>query len=242
MTAPASCQAWASLDDLPAGVVDMHPPQQWCAYLGIATDVLWSATGRRWRGASLTAEVSLRAAPPRAGESGWPYHSSWGRCGCCAGTAGTHAAPTAVRLPHGDVTAIVSVTIDGAPFTGWQLDGGWLSRTDGQPWPVCGDRTVVVYRYGKLAPDGGRYACVELAVELGRAGSSSPDQPCQLPKRLQSVTRQGISFAALDSMEFLDDGLTGLYSVDLWIKAVNPHGRRQTASVWSPDIPRARKR
>lgn len=152
-----------------------------------------------------------------------------------------HVRPVSVRLPHDDVTAVTAVTLDSDLFTGWRLDGAWLTRTDGEGWPMCGERARVGYTYGSPPPQAGVLACVELAVELGRATATTPDKPCQLPKRVQSITRQGISFAALDDMEFLDRGLTGLYTVDLWIKSVNPAGRRQRAQVWSPDLPRAER-
>jgi hypothetical protein len=251
VTTPGGCSAWAQVDDIPQGVAELHSPVEWCGYLGMATDILWGATGRRWRGGPLTAEVVLRAAPPRAGEPGWPYSKSWGRCACYAGyglygpqwadpTRYQHYEPVSIRLPHPDVVAVTVVAVDEAPFTGWRLDGAWLSRTDGDGWSMCGDTTTATYTYGRQPPDAGRLAVVELAVELGRAASPDPDQPCALPKRLQSITRQGISFAALDDMAFLDEGLTGLYAVDLWIRAVNPYGRKQSARVWSPDLPRAR--
>lgn len=232
----------------------MHSPTQWCAFLELATDILWSATGRRWRGSTATVEVVLRAAPPRPGEGAYPYHRSWGHCGCWVGWSEygfpvwrdlalplTHEAPAAVRLPHSDVTEVVSVEIDGAAFSDWRLDGAWITRTDGRGWPVCHDQTVVTYRHGLQPPPGGRAACVELAVEFGRAASDDPDRACRLPERVQSVTRQGITFDALDDMEFLSQGLTGIYSVDVWIRSVNPYGRPRSGQVWSPDLPIARR-
>lgn len=254
MNSPATeCFAWASYEDLPESAAGMHPAADWCGYLALATDVLWAATGRRWRGESRTEQVALRAAPPRAGEGSWPYHGSWGSCGCYGGltAAGapwwrpwpySHFEPAAVRLPRPDVTAITSVLLDGAVFTGWALDGSWLARTDGGTWPVCRDRATVTYTFGRTPPDAGRIAAVELAVELGRATACNPDRACQLPKRLQSITRQGITYVALDNLEFLDKGLTGLTSVDLWIRSVNPKGRAQAATAWSPDLPRARRK
>lgn len=252
MTGPVAAGAsWASVDDIPESALALHPDAGWAGFLGMATDILWAATGRRWRGVGSTAQVTLRAAPPRAGEGGWPYHRSWGQCPCFAGVdpnwlprwaVGTlaHHGPAAVRLPHPDVTAVTAVTVDGAAFAGWRLDGSWLARTDGHGWLVCHDRSIVGYAYGHAPPAAGRAACLELAVEFGRAGADEPDQPCRLPKRLQSVTRQGITFAVLDSLEFLDKGWTGLLAVDMWIRAVNPKGRAQAATVWSPDISRAR--
>lgn len=251
MTSPTGTATWAAYADLPLAVANLHSPDRWEQFLALATDVLWSATGRRWRGANLTGEAVLRAAPPRAGEGGWPYHRSWGHCACYggAGLAGLiwrdvsgHHEPAKVRLPHPDVTAVDVVTIDGEPFTGWRLDGPYLVRTDGRGWPECHDRSIVTYRFGKAPPIAGKAAAVELASEFGKAAyDGDEDVPCRLPERTRSVSRQGISFEVLDPLDFLDNGLTGLLSVDLWIKATNPNGRRQSAQVWSPDLARARR-
>lgn len=255
MTAPApvvsGCTAWAGIEDLPSSVADLHDPQTWCGYLTMSTDILWSVTGRRWRGDPLTETAVLRAAPSRRG-GGWAYDTSWGHCPCYGGItanglpwwggARRHVSPYNVRLPRTDVTAVTAVLIDGQPFTGYELDGSWLERSDDRPWQVCGDRTEVTYTYGRPPPEAGRTAVVELAVELGRGASDNPDQACQLPKRLQSVSRQGLTYSQLDNLEFLDQGLTGLTSVDLWIRSVSPSGRTQEATVWSPDLSVARRR
>ncbi len=250
MTAPAGCSAWADLADLPAGVVGLHAPEQWCVYLSLATDILWSATGRRWR-AEATAEAVLRAAPPRPGEGGWPYHSSWGWCACYGGTSlsgpvwghvGAHHEPAKVRLPHGDVTTVLSVTIDGVAFTGWRLDGPYLTRTDGRGWPECHDRSIVTYLHGRPPPVAGVAACAELAAEFGKAAyDGDQDVTCRLPQRTQSITRQGIAIDILDPQEYLSEGRTGIPGVDMWIVSANPNGRRQVATVWSPDIRRSRR-
>lgn len=253
MSAPLTgCSSWAQVEDLAATVAPLHTEEQWCGYLAMATDILWAATGRRWRGVSLTAEVALRAAPPRAGEGGWVYDRSWGHCACYAGTgilgprwsdgAYSHHEPVKIRLPNPDVTSVTSVTIDGEAFDEWRLDGAWLVRTDGRGWPECRDRAVVTYVFGEMPPAAGVAAVVALATEFGRAASDNPDQACALPQRLQSVSRQGITFEVLDTMEFLDKGWTGLLSTDMWIKSVNPKGRSQAGQVWSPDLRRGRKR
>jgi hypothetical protein len=251
MSTSNGCTAWATFDDLPVEVAPLYQPEDWQPHLDIATDILWSLSGRRWSGPPAAATAVLRAATPRMGEPGWPYHRSWGQCACYLGTAilgplwsldvHNHHEPVSVRLPHDDVTTVLTVTVDGGVFTGWQLDGSWLTRTDGRGWPACHDRAVVTYLHGRLPPAGGVAACVALAVEFGRAGSSNPDKACSLPQRLQSVTRQGVSYVALDDLSFLDKGLTGYYPVDVWLRSINPKGRAQAARVWSPSLPRARR-
>lgn len=237
--------AWASLADIPDGAIGMHNDDVWDGFLAMATDVLWAASGRRWRGAGCTATATLRA---QQRDDGWDR--SWGMCPCSHLSAShlatwsprmNHHEPARIRLPHDDVTAVTSVTIDGSPVDGWTLDGAWLTRGDGCGWPICGDRTVITYAYGRDPPAAGRALAVELAVEFGRSSSASPDKACSLPKRLQSVTRQGINFVALDDLAFLDSGKTGLYAIDVWLASVNPKARAQAASVWSPDISYARR-
>lgn len=252
MTAPApvsGCTAWAGLEDLPVGPADLHDPQTWCGLLATATDILWSATQRRWRGPELTETAVLRAAP---GRGHWPYHPSWGHDPSFAGYTALglprwtgspqRVAPYRVRLPRPDVTGVDEVRVDGAAFTAWELDGSWLARTDGRPWHVINDRTEVDYRFGRPPPEAGKAAVIELAVELGRASSDNPDQACKLPQRLQSVSRQGLTYTALDAAEYLNEGLTGITSVDLWLRSVSPSGRAQEATVWSPDLPKARRK
>lgn len=244
MTTPIGNEPWATVEDLPFSVVDLHDSDVWDRHLASATDILWALTGRQWRGASLTANAVLTADPHRDG-----HHTSWGGCVCrltashLATTRLAHTEPTRVRLPHRDVTAVTNVTIDGDTFTRWRLDGAYLTRTDGAGWPMCGDRTRITYDYGRPPPAAAVAACAELAAEFGRdAAGDNTDQECRLPARLRSVNRQGLSFDVVDSLDFLDKGLTGLVHVDLWIRSVNPSGRRsRAAAVWTPDMHRARR-
>lgn len=219
-------------------------------YLALATDVLWAATGRRWRGSGSTAEAVIGGDPPGLGqpvESG--VTSSPLPCPCSVldltrspwAWRNGHREPVRVRLPHPDVTAVTSVTVADDAFLGWRLDGPWLTRTDGSGWPICGGTAVVAYEYGIDPPPAGTLAVLELASELGIAAAPDCDLECRLPQRVRSVTRQGISFEVIDPLEFLDQGLTGLPTVDLWIRAVNPRGRPQRGRVWSPDLPRSRR-
>jgi hypothetical protein len=106
-------------------------------------------------------------------------------------------------------------------LTGTQLD-------------VCG--LEVTYTYGVPAPVAGRRAARTLARELVKGWSD--DDTCALPDRVQSIDRQGISIAVMDPQDFLDEGRTGLYEVDLFLRAANPDKARKPARVFSPDLPR----
>jgi len=217
-------------------VEELHSVGVLCEYLALATDVLWAASGRRWRGYTGSDTVTLDAAqpecpPPRWWAPAWHYGPTWP-------FFRSLNFPHAVRLPRPDVTAITAVTLRGAPFVGWRREGNWAVRTDGHPWPLSDGATSITYDYGRPAPAAAVRACALLAAELAKAGAS---RKCALPARTTSVAREGVSFEMIDPREFLDDGLTGLLAVDLWIKAVNPHGTRQAAQVWSPDLVTARR-
>lgn len=108
-------------------------------------------------------------------------------------------------------------------------------------WPKCQDMNLadtepntfsVTLTYGKSVPEMLRLATAELACEIVR---SCIGQACNLPKRLASVTRQGVTVSFLDPMEFLNKGKTGIYFVDLVIRALNPYGAAKRPGIWSPD-------
>jgi hypothetical protein len=123
--------------------------------------------------------------------------------------------------------------------TGFTLvDERWLARTDGH-WPTCPrlDRLTgagvfeVDYTYGTGPPASGVLAVNKLACEL--LGSLTGG-PCALPKRVTSITREGISMTLLDPFTFLDDGKLGVYEVDTFLAAVNPDGLRRPGRLILP--------
>lgn len=231
------CASWAQPHELPEDVQGLHDDGTWCVILSLASDILWAASGRQWRNVAASETVTLDHPDmcPRASLPWWApgwAQAGWRPLYLPGGN------PNKVRLPRPDVTAITAVTIDGAAFTSYRLAGSWAIRTDGHGWPTGPDRTRITYSFGRLVPPGGRLSAVSLTTELGKAWAG---KACALPARVTSVTRQGITYEALESLEFLRAGLTGLYGVDAWIKAVNPDGLRQSGRVWSPDVTEARR-
>lgn len=81
---------------------------------------------------------------------------------------------------------------------------------------------IVHWRRGVPVPDGGGRAVGQLAAELSLACAG--DKRCRLPKNVQQISRQGVTANFGNHVDFLDRGVTGLADVDLWIRAVNPHG------------------
>lgn len=254
VNAPVSevlCSSWANYLDVPQSMRDRLPDltqDDWQDLLMRASELLWMLSGRRWMGGGCTETAVLRSHPPTQGRGEWPYDRSWGFCACWSDRWVTdfldigyrHNRTTlglvAVRLPRDPVTNIVSVTIDGAAFTDYEmLRNGWLERTDGKTWDVCSGLTSVTYQFGEPPPPGGKQATIDLAFELGleRVG----DDKCRLPTNVITTTRQGVTITRMAASEFQALLRTGIPSVDRWLAAANPGSRPARARVWSPDIP-----
>lgn len=109
-------------------------------------------------------------------------------------------------------------------------------------WPCCQDLTLpensqgcwyIQYFWGQPIPADGQLAALDLATELCKAFAG--DSTCSLPSRTTSIARQGITALVADPLTFLEKGLTGIPTVDLFIISANPYGLRRRASVISPD-------
>lgn len=163
----------------------------------------------------------------------------WHNAGCrginCCG------ATCEVWLPQ--TVSINSITIDGAIVdpTAYRVDDAHiLVRTDGACWPQCqdfdansGTNTFFISAVlGRLVPAECNDAAGILACEIGKAIKG---QPCRLPQRMQSLTRQGTSvqFPAVNT--YLDRGLTGLNEVDQLVVQMNPGRLAQAPQVFSMD-------
>jgi len=169
------------------------------------------------------------------------YNLGCGRCGddcSCSGSA------PALRLP-GPVASIDEVRIDGAVLDPavYRVDNATLLvRLDGQGWPTCQDLSTgidqegsfaVSYQRGSEVPVGGQVAAGVLACELAKAAGG--DASCQLPRRLQTIARQGVTMTFLDAMDDLDKGRTGIWVIDSWVASVTNPPR--PSRVYSVDIP-----
>lgn len=176
---------------------------------------------------------------------------AWHDLGCR--TCGTVACGCeeleAVILP-GPVTEITEVLLDGEvldPDAYKITHRRYLLRVDGGDWPVCQDLAAeptepdtfqVTYKRGVPVPPGGQVAAGILANEFAKAAAN--DSSCQLPKRLQTVTRQGVTVAMIDSFDNVDKGFTGIWLIDAWVNSIvkSPKPSR----VISPDYRPQRQR
>jgi hypothetical protein len=146
-----------------------------------------------------------------------------------------------IRLRGRPVTKIHAIRnrIGGVidPSNYYLVDHSTIHIKAGTPWTPC--NTEVTYSYGVPVPAVGKMAARTLAIEFMKLWSD--DETCQLPQRVTSVSRQGVSYTILDNQEFIEELRTGLYVIDLFLKTVNPDNARRKSKVFSPDQPRARR-
>lgn len=224
----------------------------------MAATYLWDWTGRKYG----QCEVTLRpcrqdcwegrstfwggsGGPLRGGLPFTPalirgqwYNLGCGTCGDACGCGSTQA----LRLP-GPIASVGEVQIDGTVLdpAAYRVDNGrFLVRQDGALWPTCQDMNLVLgqpdtwgvtYTKGYAVPKGGQVAAGLLANELAKAACN--DKTCGLPRRVQSITRQGVTVAVLDAFDDIDEGHTGIWLIDSWVASVVRRPRRMR--VLSPD-------
>lgn len=151
------------------------------------------------------------------------------------------------------VAGVVEVLVDGVvqDAATWSFQRtpytGYLVRLTGDPWPGCQDLTLppeeegtfaVTYNQGNPWPaDAGRvigaYAC-----ELGKAAAGLD---CELPNRVTSIVREGVTLDLSSPEDLTSRGKTGVAVVDDWLGEVNPRALRQRSWVFSPDLPSHRR-
>lgn len=222
----------------------------------MAGDYLWRFTEHRFGVCEVTVRLCVQGCAgghspstfqgrgPRVSRTWGPvliagewYNLGCGRCGDTCGCGGS-----APLLLPGPIASVALVTIDGEtlPPEAYRVENAsLLVRLDGQPWPSCG--VEVTYTRGLPVPLGGQVAAGVLTVELAKAFCG--DATCGLPRRVQSITRQGVTVAILDSFDDVEKGHTGIWTIDSWIASVRvaPAAPRGPV-VLSPDAPGVRVR
>lgn len=187
--------------------------------------------------------------------SGWrpgTGSSMWGFCSCNREIAcGCFRLPS-ISLGGVPIVEVTSVLIDGIELDPSEYRVDDYSRlvrlpaADGtnEGWPCCQDLTVADDEVGAFAvtrsvgvdpPVGGRLAAASLGCQLALAFTPRQDAPCRLPRRVTSITRQGVSIAVLDPLSLFRDGLTGLAEVDLWVQSDLIGRRRSPAMFGNPE-------
>lgn len=234
------------------------------AATGWAVQILDSLTGRRFSQCAVNYRPCRPKCGMWSGYLTWPVNASsmsgsgvpwmipyidngiWRNCGCTGGCS--CRARCEVPFP-GPVADVSEVMIDGLVLdpSAYRLDkyrgNPVLVRTDGECWPECQDMELgpedvgaftITYRPGELLPTAGAIAAGLLACEFAKACVGAD---CVLPQQLASLSRNGVEVTVVDPTTFLENGLTGIAQVDLWIRSVNPARRIRTSKVYSPDVP-----
>lgn len=198
-----------------------------------ASFILYKLTGEKYPGVLRTTEVysqdtDLSTATQPALIGGQMYNIP--RSG---------NALTELSLRHQPVREVHRVT-----YLGRDLDpseyslrnNSFIVLKNRQPWILSHvNELEVEYSYGMNPPRAGRKAAIRFANELILADKGS--DACSLPQRVTSVNRQGVSFTMLDPQDFVKDGRTGIYEIDLFLTAVNPNKSQKRAKVYSPGRP-----
>lgn len=228
-----------------------------------ATEILDALTGRRFA----QCPVNYRPCGPRcvngfgyitwpvgapANGSGFPWMTpfidagAWRNCGCAGGC--TCRARCEVPFP-GPVASVTEVMVDGVALDpdAYRLDTyrglPVLVRIDGECWPLCQDMEAdpdgvgaftITYSPGEPLPVAGQIAAGLLACEFAK---SCVGAECSLPQQLQSLSRNGVEVQIMDPSALLENGLTGIAMVDLWVRSVNPLRKMQRSRVYSSDVP-----
>lgn len=252
------CDPWCTAADMcspcddysfPAGLLDDA--------IEAASGVLFMLSARQFPGVCAEtvrpcARSRSKGLMPDRGYGGY-WSSSLGSCSCNREDRCGCSSRAMIELPSQPVIDITEVKVDGVVLGAafYRVDEWkWLVRlpdADGTNpgWPCCQrldladteDETwSVTYTFGRTPPQAGLEAAKELACQLALACQPETVGECNLPQRVQSITRQGVSYVLLDPMAFLDKGKTGLYRVDLFLAAYNPRGIAATGGVYSPDI------
>lgn len=170
----------------------------------------------------------------------------WRNCGCAGGC--TCRAACEVPFP-GSVAQVTEVRTDGIVLdpSAYRIDSykgvPVLVRVDGECWPQCQDMAldvdevgsfVIVYQPGRPLPTAGQIAAGLLACEFAKACQGGD---CVLPQQLASMVRNGVEVQVVDPSTLLENGLTGVAQVDLWVRSVNPARKTQRSRIYSSDLP-----
>ena len=211
----------------------------------VAVQVLWALSGRQYGVFKTVVRPCPENYPSWMQREWFPreysvyalYDSGWFTTGCgCIGSC-VETGPSAVHLP-GPVSAITSVTIDGAviPSSGYVLEGDVLYRAGAAWWPsqdlskpvTMAGTWKVEYMRGLTPPAGTAKLAGLLAAEFY---NSCTGGKCRLPRTVTEVSRQGVSHRMVNPQDIYASGKTGIPEIDLWLAAVNPNHLAEAPSV-----------
>lgn len=208
-----------------------------------ASYILWAFSGRKYHGTRTVTEryempcrsanlPSFNVYPRLDGAGAVRNELEPATCGCSGVLNGRHTRLRLRGAPVRHVTRVSKSGVDLDPSEYKIVNGSVLQLTGSQ----SADGLEVTYTYGVNVPTSGQRSARLLARELVKGWSG---EECLLPDRVTNVTREGISFTIMDKQDFLDEGRTGIYEVDLFLRAANPDKARKPARIFSPDKAKA---
>ncbi len=235
---PASagvCDRWIEEADLGCDLVGVDVDVVDDAIVA-ASAILYGLSGHRFSGACST---TVRPCPGRANRRA--------PCACRSSVVCACSSLSQVQL-RAPVVEVTEVRVDGETLdpSAYRVDDErWLVRIDGDGWPCCQDMGLdadedgtfeVTYIFGAAPPVAGQRAAASLACELVAAWTPGDEGDCRLPRKVTTITRQGVTMTVLDNpRELFEDGFTGLEEVDLWLGSLRFASQNRPMKFLSPD-------
>lgn len=250
------CAPWTTTDDVrecgPCADEDEFPDDFLSERIDIASEVLFILSGRKFSG---LCEDTVRPTAFCAIDRD-PILNAVGAVAAWNGNYGigtrNHVCSNTVSelpLPGSPVAEITEVKEDGVVLAAseYRVDNNrWLVRlpdADGnrRHWrcsqrldlAATEDYTLqVAYKFGQAPSKSGVEAVRALSCELAQACKG---KECSLDRRIQSLSRQGVTIQLPGLIDALKDGHIGVPAVDLFLYTFNPTDQRSRSRVLSPD-------
>ena len=201
----------------------------------LAVQVLWALSGRQFG----VCPAIVRPCPQSCGPASLASSSllvfwdgaNWRNTFCGCGPRCSWESPYVIHLGVGaalPVQEIIEVVIDGIVLDPleyrqegdllYRLNEKWPSQNLAAPLDEPGTWSIT-YMRGFPPPEGSAVLVGLLAKEFLTACAGGK---CALPRRVQTVTRQGVTYQMVDPVDIYATGKTGISEIDLWLSAVNP--------------------
>jgi hypothetical protein len=190
-------QAWCTPDEVDALVQGNPSVELLQEYADHATSLLYVLSGRRYSG-----EVTV-VSRHQIDRRGYVKLSVWR-----------------------PVRNLVSATVDGVVT---QVSLSPAGTYIAFPRYLAGKYAELTLEVGQNPPQMARDAAAALAAEMLRSDSRYEALGAgdfRQSARVTSVTRQGVTFTYADPTSLMQNNMTGVYAVDLFLRATNPTGAR----------------
>lgn len=184
--------------------------------IDVASEILYNLSGSRYPG---LCDATRSVCRPCSCGCSWSWSSQLGP-GCCCRDRRRLDLDLGGYWP---VAEVVEVVVAGVPFLDYRVDDWrWLVRLDDEDWPRCNDLEdpsafSVTWRYGRAIPKAGKRAAAIFVAEFAKKCAGLT---CEIPERVTQITQGTTTYTIMDSLKMIDDGRTGMYVVDLWLKSL----------------------